>query len=237
MPRALRGTAEIRIALVTAAILASGACATVRPMTGPSTLWHPTSADTVPAGTLLSAQTRQPLSTADSHVGDRFTAELLDPLVGGTGQQLLPRGTLVTGVVKNATRSNGLGSRPTLELQVVGLEPRGEPMVSAPLEFAESPGELTSVTGRTIVGGLAGAAVGAGAGLGINHNQAGVVVGSTFIGLGLGAVAAYFFGPRDAVVPAGSILTLRVMRDLTWTKSIATNQTSKDTAEKTSVQP
>jgi uncharacterized membrane protein YgaE (UPF0421/DUF939 family) len=40
------------------------------------------------------------------------------------------------------------------------------------------------------------------------------VVGSTFIGLGLGVIAGYLFGMRDATIPAGSVLTLRVTRDV-----------------------
>lgn len=216
----LRGNPQPRVVRYVALLAATFAgCATTHAT--PGSLWHPAPADTIPAGTLLSAQLRQAISTADNHPGDRFTADLLDPVMDGRGQPVLPRGAQVQGVVRRADRANGFGGAPTLELQVLGIALPMADTRAAPLECAQTPVELTSVAGRTVIASLAGAGIGAATGLGINHNDTGLVVGSALIGLGVGAVAGFFLGPRDAVLPAGTVLTLRVMQDVTWSKSVA----------------
>jgi hypothetical protein len=194
-------------------LAALGGCtnAYVRPTSGP--VWRLPERNTVPGGTLASAQINQKLSTETSRAGDRFTVELLDPLLDGNGQEVVARGAIVDGVIRGTKRSRTAGESAELDLQLIGLEQPGETVLPAPLEIAQTPVELTSVIAREVAGGVIGAAAGAGVGVGINSNSAGVVVGSTFIGLGLGVLAGYVFGLRDAELPVGSVVTLRLTHD------------------------
>jgi hypothetical protein len=211
---ARRGARLARIASLLVLMRGLVACtnAYVRPTTSP--VWQTSTPGTIAPGTLVTAQINQPLSTDHNRTGDRFTAELLDPLVDGSGQELVARGSQVDGIVRGTKRSAMAGQSADLDLQVTGLEQPGAALLPAPMEIAQSPVELTSATAREVLGGLGGAAVGAGVGVGVDRTQAGVVVGSTFIGLGLGVLAGYLFGMRDAVLPVGSVVTLRVTQPL-----------------------
>lgn len=167
----------------------------------------------VPAGTLAVAQMHQPLSTNQSQPGDRFTAELLDPLVDGEGREHVAKGTVVEGVVQDTRTSVIAGSGAAIELGVLGVRAKGERVIPVQAEVASSPIALQSSWGRSTLGFLAGAAAGAGTGLAIDSNNTAAVVSATVVGASVGALAAWLFGRRDAELPAGSIVTLRLTED------------------------
>lgn len=173
----------------------------------------PARAEVVPAGTLAVAQMHQPLSTKRSQPGDRFTAELLDPLVDGEGREHVAKGTVIEGVVQDTRTSLVAGSGAALELGVLGVRAKGERVIPVQAEIANSPIALESAWGRSTLGFLAGAAAGAGTGLAIDSDNTAAVVSATVVGASLGALAAWLFGRRDAELPAGSIVTLRLTED------------------------
>ena len=142
------------------------------------------------------------------------------------GDEVVPRGAQIDGVVQGSQRSAYVGEHPGLNLQVVGLESEGGPPSRVPIEVAQSPVEMSSATAREIVGALGGAGVGAAIGVGFDRQSAGVVVGTTFLGLGLGALLGYLFSPRDAILPVGSVVTLRVTRDIRFEKPVASREPS-----------
>src|SRR4051812_46610932 len=74
MSAAERGERFIRVGCMTA-LLSATACATASIRSSPDIGWRPSPPNTIAAGTLLTVQLNQPLSTATSHEGDRFTAE------------------------------------------------------------------------------------------------------------------------------------------------------------------
>ncbi len=178
----------------------------------------------VPKGTLASAQLVQPLSTAKSHPGDRFTLELLDPLTDGEGRQVVGRGAIVEGVVHevNASRAAGEGAR--LDLSVLGVQSPGEGVVPIPAEVASAPFTQGSGLLRGLSSGLLGAAAGAGTGLALDHQQASVVVGAAVVGAGVGVLLSYLFGSRETALPAGSVVTLRLTRDWRLAHPVATGE-------------
>ncbi len=178
--------------------------------------------DTVPAGTLVSAQLRQPLSSTKSRSGDRFTMELLDPLTDGAGREVVGRGAVLEGVVGRTTAAEPAKPSSRLPLSIVGVESPGEGVLSLPAEVESAPVETPSGLGRYALWGLAGAAAGAGAGVGIDRQHASVVIGSTLVGLGVGALLSFVFAPRQARIPSGSILTLRLTRDWRAAHPVAT---------------
>ena len=180
--------------------------------------------EAVPAGTLVVGELRQPLSTNMNRPGDRFTVELLDPLVDQQGNEVIGRGAVIEGVVVRADHSSRAGNSAGLDLQIVGFQRQGSPGLPISAEVSNSPITLQSGVGREVLSGLAGAAVGAGAGIAIDKDRSGVVLGSALIGAGVGALLAYVFGSRDAELPAGSIMTLRMTKDLQITPPVAQRQ-------------
>jgi hypothetical protein len=166
-------------------------------------------------------QLKQRLSTETNHPGDRFTAELLDPLANGQGNVLADRGATIEGVVRTAQRTAVAGLPVGLGLAVLDVKEEGRDTTLIPLEVEHAPVDLNSIVGREILGGVLGIAAGVGTGVAIDKNSAGIVVGSTFIGLGIGVLGAWLFGMRDATIPAGSVMTLRVTRDVPVTRSLA----------------
>jgi hypothetical protein len=159
--------------------------------------------DMVPTGTLASAELRQPLSTERSHAGDRFTADLLDPLVDETGRELAPRGAVVEGEL------GPMGGR--LRLQIRRLrEPDAVPVPFA-AEVVQLPESRPSALRRGLLGALAGAAAGAGTGLAADAQSGAVVGGSAVVGAGVGALVGWLLsGSGPVEVPAGSVLTMRL---------------------------
>lgn len=161
--------------------------------------------DAVPVGTLAAAQLAQPLSTARSRGGDRFTLELLDPLVDASGREVVTRGAVVEGLVRRASASQ-------LELSVAGVRVDGglRPLSA---EVASAPFETDGTWSTGVLGGAVGAAAGSGVGLAIDADRTGVVLGSAIVGIGVGVLAGVLFGHREGELGAGSIVTLRLTRD------------------------
>jgi hypothetical protein len=219
----LASTASCFVLFASCFVLLTPSCARnayVRP-TSPFAAQPAEEAETVGAGTLASAQVKQPISTATSHPGDRFTAELLDPLIDGSGREVVGRGAVLQGVVRGTSRSVIAGSSAGLQLQILGVESPGEGLVQLPVEVADTPVELNSGFGREALGALAGIAVGAGAGIAIDKDRSGVVLGSALVGAGLGALVTYVFGTREATLPSGSVVTLRMVRPLHLAQPVA----------------
>lgn len=168
----------------------------------------------VEQGTLLTAQLRQPLSTDTSRKGDRFTAELLDPLVDGQGDVVVPSGAIVEGLVARASPSRVAGSQAQLQLDITGLRLQGTEALPVSLEVADASTELEATWPMGVFGAIAGAAAGAGTGLLVDDGRTSTMVGATLLGLGVGAVIAFVAAPRDASIPSGGLLTLRLSEPL-----------------------
>lgn len=229
MPPAIQPSPRVRLCMLWGAALLLGlttGCtrqAWVRPAQEPGPR-ATNAAQVVPRGTLAGAQLTQTLSTSRSRPGDRFTVQLLDPLVDGTGEEVIGRGAVLEGVVVDADTSAMAGDAAQLDLRILGVRRAGEGVEALPLEVASTPIELQGTVGRSTLGGLAGAAVGAGTGLAIDREEAGLVLGAALIGAGVGALATYLFAPRDAELPSGSILNLRVREDMVVTRPVAGNR-------------
>lgn len=214
-PRVAR---PIVVALVASIGTVGCATAYVKPGPGPVVNASP---ESVPRGTLVGAQINQPISTATNHRGDRFTAQLMDPLVDGDGRKVVDRGAQIDGVVSSVQRAPTAAQQPGIRLDVVGVEQPGAGVVEMPVEVAESPVETTPVWGYELLGGVLGTGAGAAVGVGLNHNSIGVVVGAALVGTGLGTLAAWLFSPRDATIPSGTVVTLRLTHDVTVQKPVA----------------
>jgi len=161
------------------------------------------------SGVLIGAELLQGLSTDSSRAGDRFSLELLDPVDDGAGGTLWPRGTVLVGRVVDARPSPFAGQPARLQLAVEPVRDASAPVPS--LELAGAPLHVDGAWSAQLLGGLGGLAVGAGAALLVSSDNGGAVLAASLVGAGVGALAASWLGPRQAHLPAGTVVTLRVV--------------------------
>ncbi|MDB5678549.1 hypothetical protein [Sphingomonas bacterium] len=63
----------------------------------------------VPSMTVVTIEILVPLNSKTNHIGDTFPIKLVDPVLGPTGEVLLPSGTMGQGEVIHAARARALG--------------------------------------------------------------------------------------------------------------------------------
>jgi hypothetical protein len=164
---------------------------------------------TIPAGTTLTIRLNQHISVKTSHAGDRFTGEIVDPILTSGNRVLVPKGAPVGGVVDAAHRRGHFKGRSLLELRLTSLTLDGTRYPLATRDLARS---------KKGKGKRSAAFIGGGAGLGmlvggVASGGTGLLVGG-LAGGGAGTAAAGLTGNRDIEIPAGSIVRFKLARDL-----------------------
>ncbi len=125
----------------------------------------------LPAGTLLSVRTTEPLSTANLHGGEYFQATSATD-VYANGVLAIPRGAVLNGQVVEAKNAGALAGSPKLELRLTTLQLGG---ATYPLDSevwsSQGPGKggytAANTAGGAVVGALIGAVAGGGIGAGV----------------------------------------------------------------------
>lgn len=163
----------------------------------------------IPAGTALTIRIDQRISVKSSRSGDRFTGEIVDPVVANNNNVLLPKGTQVAGIVDASHRRGHFKGRSLLELRLTSLTLNG---TRYPLETADI---ARTKKGK---GRRSAAMIGGGAGLGmlvggLATGGTGLLVGG-LVGGGAGTAVAGLTGNRDIDIPAESIVHFRLAEDL-----------------------
>ncbi len=164
---------------------------------------------TIPAGTMLTIRIDQRISVRTSRAGDPFTGELVDPVLAGDNSELLPKGTLVGGVVDVSHRRGHFKGRSLLELRLTSLTLNGTQYPLTTRDLAES---------KKGKGRRSAALIGGGTGLGmlvggVASGGVGLVVGG-LVGGGGGTALAGLTGNRDLDIPAESIVHFKLADDL-----------------------
>jgi type II secretory pathway pseudopilin PulG len=163
----------------------------------------------IPAGTPLTIRIDQRISVKASRSGDTFTGEIVDPVLGSDNGVLLPKGTLVAGVVDVSHRRGHFKGRSLLELRLTSLTLNG---TQYPLETRDL---MRSKKGK---GRRSAAMIGGGTGLGmlvggLASGGTGLLIGG-LAGGGAGTAVAGLTGNRDIDIPAESIVHFRLAGDL-----------------------
>jgi hypothetical protein len=164
---------------------------------------------TIPASTPLTIRIDQHIGVKSSRSGDTFTGEVVEPIVGGDNGVLVPKGSLVGGVVEFSHRRGHFKGRSLLELRLTSLTLHGT-------QYALSTQDLTRTKrgkGRRSTGFIAG---GAGLGMlvgGVASGGVGLVVGG-LVGSGAGTAVAGLTGNGDIELPAESVVRFRLAEDL-----------------------
>lgn len=163
----------------------------------------------VTAGTSLVIRVDQRLSAKGSRAGEKFTGEVVDPVMDGGGNAVIPKGATVTGVVDDAHRRGHFKGASDLDLRLTSLTLNGK---EYPLETAEMR-ERKKGKGRRTAGMIGG---GAGLGMligGVATGGTGLLIGG-LAGAGAGTAGAGLTGNRDLVIPAESIVHFKLADDL-----------------------
>jgi hypothetical protein len=164
---------------------------------------------TIPAGTALTIRIDQHIGVKTSHGGDTFTGEVVDPVLASDSSALVPKGTLVDGVVDEAHRRGHFKGRSVLELRLTSMTLNGT-------KYPLATRDLTS--GKKGKGKRSAALIAGGSGLGmlvggVATGGVGLVVGG-LVGGGVGTAAAGMTGNRDIEIPAESIVHFKLAEDL-----------------------
>ncbi len=163
--------------------------------------------DYLPENTMLNLQLDRDLGTEDSRVGDRFTASVVDDVPAADGSIVVPRGTVVTGVVTELKKSARVGDNASIGLGFQSIAIGGSPrpltadVVKADVDTRHHGGDVAKgAGGGALAGGVLGAILGGGSGA-LKGGLIGAA-GGTVIGLGAGQV--------EAKLPAGTVMTIRM---------------------------
>jgi len=164
---------------------------------------------TIPAGTTLAIRIDQRISVKSSRAGDKFTGEIVDPVMAGDNSVLVPKGTVVGGVVDASHRRGHFKGSSVLELRLTSLTLNGKRYPLATRDLAKT---------KKGKGKRSAAMIGGGTGLGmlvggLATGGTGLVIGG-LAGGGAGTAAAGLTGNRDLDIPAESIVHFKLAEDL-----------------------
>ena len=163
----------------------------------------------VAAGTSLVIRINQHISVKTSHAGDRFTGEVVEPVVGRGDHVVIPKGAPVNGVVVASHRRGHFKGSSILELRLTYLTLNGT-------RYALDTSDLTQTKkgkGKRSAAIISG---GAGAGMligGIATGGVGLLVGG-LVGGGGGTLVSGLTGNRDIEIPAESIVRFKLADNL-----------------------
>ncbi len=163
----------------------------------------------IPAGTTLTIRVDQRISVKTSVTGDRFTGEVVEPVMGADNGVLVPKGAPVAGVVDASHHRGRFKGRSLLELRLTSLTLNG---TEYPLETRDISRSKKGKGRRTagLIGGGAGLGMLVG---GVASGGVGLLVGG-LVGGGAGTAVAGLTGNRDIDIPAESIVRFRLADDL-----------------------
>jgi hypothetical protein len=163
----------------------------------------------IAAGTNLTIRINQHISVKTSHAGDRFTGEVVEPVVGQNDRVVIPKGAPVSGVVVASHRRGHFKGSSILELRLTYLTLGGS-------RYALDTSNLTQT--KKGKGKRSAAMIGGGAGLGmlvggVATGGVGLLVGG-LVGGGGGTLLSGLTGNRDIEIPAESIVRFKLADNL-----------------------
>ncbi|MGH9736501.1 MAG: hypothetical protein ACRD8A_18170 [Candidatus Acidiferrales bacterium] len=162
----------------------------------------------IPGGTILHVTVDQSISSKTANAGDEFDVSLAEP-VRVHGEEVLRRGTRITGIVTVAKSAGRFKGHSELGIALASLTVDGQKYRLHTSDVAEEGKGRGKRTGIGAGGGAAfGAIVGAIAGGG-----KGAAIGA-MAGGGAGTAGAAFTGKRDIEIPAETRLRFRLKRSV-----------------------
>lgn len=200
-------------AIAVLALLGTAACsrgATVEGYEAPTPAAEaPTTAAALPEGSTLHARLDDSLGTDRNKAGDRFTATVTQAVTAQNGVTVVPVGAKVHGTITALDNSDRVGDNAYIRLDFdrISINGREYAFDADVVQTAvETRGDTRNETlQKAGIGAAAGAVLGAVVG---DADLKDIVVGAA-IGAAAGTVISLGSGDVEAVLPAGTALTLR----------------------------
>jgi hypothetical protein len=168
----------------------------------------------VSSGAEIALASGQRICTNTNSIGDRFTAQIADPVMGANGT-VIPVGASAVVSITSLHRSEKSGDNIEIGLRVESISYAGKTYpVSSETTYAQVDRVRAESNGETARKVATGAAIGAVLGQILGHKTK-----STVIGAGAGAAAGAVIANRnanyDGCVPSGGRITIRLTEPLT----------------------
>jgi hypothetical protein len=168
----------------------------------------------VSSGSEMSMSSGQRICTNTNNVGDRFTAQISDPVMGGNGT-VIPAGATATVEVTTLSKSQGEGDNIQVGLRVESVSFGGKTYpVIAETTYAQVDRVRAESRAADTKKVITGAAIGAVLGQILGHKTKSTVIGGA-AGAAAGAVVASRNANYDGCVPSGGRITIRLTQPLT----------------------
>ena len=168
----------------------------------------------VSSGSEISLAAGQRICTNTNSVGDRFTAEIADPVMGANGT-VIPVGATAVVSITSLHRSEKAGDDIEIGLRVESIAYGGKTYpVSSETTYAQVDKVRSQSGGETARKVATGAAIGAILGQILGHKTKSTVIGAG-AGAAAGAVIANRNAAYDGCVPSGGRITIRLTEPLT----------------------
>jgi hypothetical protein len=163
----------------------------------------------VAKGTALAIRIDQAISAKDTDAGAKFTGQVVDAVLDGSGNTVISKRSPVTGVVDVAEGRGHFKGAASLELRLTSVTVEGRRYSLETREVVRSKKGKGKRTGAFIGGGTGlGALIG-----GLAGGGKGALIGG-LAGAGAGTVGAGATGNRDLVIPAETVLRFRLANEL-----------------------
>lgn len=168
----------------------------------------------VSSGSEISLASGQRICTNTNSIGDRFTAQIAEPVMGANGT-VIPVGATATVSITSLRRSEKSGDNIEIGLRVESISYAGKTYaVTSETTYAQVDRVRAESNGSTARKVATGAAIGA-----VLGQILGGKTKSTVIGAGAGAAAGAVIANRnadyDGCVPSGGRITIRLTEPLT----------------------
>ncbi|HXV18418.1 MAG TPA: YMGG-like glycine zipper-containing protein [Gemmatimonadaceae bacterium] len=168
----------------------------------------------VSSGSEISLSSGQRICTNTNSVGDRFTAQISDGVMGGNGT-VIPVGATATVEITSLAKSQGEGDKIEMGLRVESVSFGGKTYpVIAETTYAQVDRVRAESRASDTKKVVTGAAIGAVLGQILGHKTKSTVIGAA-TGAAAGAVVASRNANYDGCVPSGGRITIRLTQPLT----------------------
>lgn len=168
----------------------------------------------VSSGSEISLASGQRICTNTNNVGDRFTAQIADPVMGANGT-IIPVGATAVVSITSLHRSAKAGDDIQIGLRVESIAYGGKTYpVSSEVTYAQVDKVRAESGGETARKVATGAAIGAVIGQILGRKTKSTVIGAA-TGAAAGAVVANRNADYDGCVPSGGRITIRLTEPLT----------------------
>ena len=168
----------------------------------------------VSSGSEISLAAGQRICTNTNNVGDKFTAQIADPVMGANGT-VIPVGATAVVSITSLHRSEKAGDEIEIGLRVESIAYGGKTYpVSSQVTYAQVDKVRAESGGETARKVATGAAIGAVIGQILGRKTKSTVIGAA-TGAAAGAVVANRNADYDGCVPSGGRITIRLTEPLT----------------------